>query len=143
MEQNQSVRFIATLVDSMVKEVTERVIANLNEEQRILHWLHDALDNNETFWKRVTDHVVSQMENNSDRNLIKEMIHDWASDNFTSKVDDYMNSHFDISDWFDISNYEDSIKDYAKEELADLNSDDLNDKVREIVNDLTFEVRVC
>jgi hypothetical protein len=157
MDQNQSVQFVATLVDSMVKEVTARVITNLNEDKQVLRWVHSALDNNETFWERIKNHVVSCVEHCEEINpsTLNTYITDWMSNNFKDQVDAYMDDHlvnkfdeytsnnFDINDFFDISNYEDSIKEYAEEKFNDLQSDDLRDTVREIVNDIEFEVRVA
>lgn len=157
MDQNQSVQFVATLVDSMVKEVTARVVTNLNEDKQVLRWVHSALDNDETFWERIKNHVVSCVEHCEEisPSTFNAYMTDWMSIHFKDRIDSYMDDHlvkkfdeytntnFNLDDHFEISNYEDSIKEYAEEKFNDLQSNDLHDTVREIVNDINFEVRVC
>lgn len=137
MEQDQSIRFIATLVDSMVKEVTARVTTSLLEEKKFLQLAHEALDNDETFWHRITKHVVLRMDEQ-----LENEIETWIDSNLEGKIDHYMSNSFEIADHFDISNYEDSIKEYAKEAFHEQDEDSMHDKVREIVSDMTFEVTV-
>jgi hypothetical protein len=122
-----------------------------------LRWLHSALDNNETVWERIKNHVVTCVEHceeitpgtlNASLNEwmsihFKDRIDSYMDDHLVKKFDEYTNTNFDIDDYFEISNYEDSIKEYAEEKFNDLQSNDLHDTVREIVNDINFEVRVC
>jgi hypothetical protein len=119
--------------------------------------VHSALDNDETFWERIKNHVVTCVEHCEEINpsTLNTYIKDWMSNNFKDQADDYMHdnladkidtymgNNFEINDFFDISNYDDTIKEYAEEKFNDLNDGDLGDKVREIVNDINFEVRVA
>jgi hypothetical protein len=71
-------------------------------------------------------------------------VKEWMDKNLVDRIDHFMCNSFAIADHFDISDYEDTIKEYAQETVDAFERDDdnIHDKVREIVSDLTFEVTV-
>ena len=73
MENQQAVSFLASLVDVMVRAVKEEVLQSLDKDALITKAIHSAVDYDETFWQRITNHVDKSQEK------IESNVKDWLA----------------------------------------------------------------
>lgn len=140
MNQEQTTQFLASLVDVMVRAVKEELLQSLDKDKLVTQAIQSAVDNDESFWQRITNHVNKQIEGSSGdpsgRNdlerKIDEAIENWVDTYFEDKVGDWMDSNLNdrMDTWMtDNFNYDD----YG----------DIEDKVKDVIrNDLSFSVSV-
>lgn len=140
MENQQAVSFLASLVDVMVRAVKEEVLQSLDKDALITKAIHSAVDYDETFWQRITNHVNKQMEETGAdpsgrtgiESLVDKHIEDW--------VDTYLEDR--VGDWMD-SNLNDRIDTWMTDNFSIDDYGDLEDKIKDCIrNDISFDIRV-
>lgn len=129
MENQQAVSFLASLVDVMVRAVKEEVLQSLDKDALITKAIHSAVDHDETFWQRITNHVNQQISSSSGEpdksedfaKRVDACIENWADTYFEDKVGDWMDSYLNdrMDTWMgdnfnldDYGNIDDKIEDY-------------------------------
>lgn len=141
MENQQAASFLASLVDVIVKAVKAEVLESLDKDALISKAIHSAVDYDETFWQRITNHVDQQINGSSadpsGRNdlerKVDEQIENWSDTYFEDKVGDWMDSYLNdrIDTWM-TDNF--SLSDY---------DGDVEEKIRTVIKDeITFSVSV-
>jgi hypothetical protein len=135
MENQQAVSFLASLVEVIVKAVKAEVLESLDKDRLVSQAIHSAVDYDETFWQRITDHVNKQMEgssadpsgrNNMERKIdetienwmdtyLEDRVGDWMDSNLNDRMDTWMNDNFSIDDYGDI---EDKVKEIIRNDIS-------------------------
>lgn len=135
MENQQAVSFLASLVDVMVRAVKEEVLQSLDKDALITKAIHSAVDYDETFWQRITNHVNQQINGSSGEPVTKDRLSaeienwmdtyledrvgdqmgDWMDSNLNDRMDTWMSDNFNLDDYGDI---DDKIKDYLRNEAS-------------------------
>jgi hypothetical protein len=135
MENQQAVSFLASLVEVIVKAVKAEVLESLDKDRLVAQAIHSAVDYDETFWQRITDHVNKQMEGSSNdpsgRNdmerkideaienwsdtYLDEKVGDWMDSNLNDRMDTWMSDNFNLDDYGDI---ERKVKDVLRDEVS-------------------------
>jgi hypothetical protein len=140
MENQQAITFLASMIDVIVKAVKTEVLESLDKDALVSKAIHSAVDYDETFWQRITDHVNKQITSSSGEpvesdDFVKRVdacIENWSDTYLDDKVGDWMDSYLNdrIDTWMN-DNF--TLDDYA----------DIDDKVKDIIrNDLSFSVSV-
>lgn len=121
MDQAQLLSLIGSLYDKFVKDVSERVIDQLNTSGLL------------------TTEVDRRIKDMIDVN--RELVTTWTKDelkdvlgDFDDRIEEYMSNNFDINDYADNLDIEDKITDYME--------NNLRDEVRDQVRNMDFTVTV-
>ena len=86
MENQQAVSFLASLVDVMVRAVKEEVLQSLDKDALITKAIHSAVDYDETFWQRITNHVDKSQEK------IESNVKDWLATELPHQLEHFKGS---------------------------------------------------
>jgi hypothetical protein len=119
----------------MVKAVKAEVLESLDKDKLVSQAIHSAVDYDETFWQRITNHVNQQIEgssadpsgrNDMERKIdsaienwmdtyLDDKVGDWMDSNLNDRMDTWMNDNFNLDDYGDIEN---KIKDVIRDEVS-------------------------
>lgn len=163
MENQQAVSFLASLVDVMVRAVKEEVLQSLDKDALITKAIHSAVDYDETFWQRITNHVDKSQEK------IESNIKDWLATELPHQIEHHSDKGSadpsgrsalerkvdeQIENWAD-TYFEDKVGDWMDSYLNDrmdtwmndnFNLDDygdIDDKIKDYLrNEASFTVSV-
>lgn len=163
MENQQAVTLLASMIDVIVKSVKAEILESLDKDALVSKAIHSAVDYDETFWQRITNHV----EKSQDK--IESNIKDWLStelphqiehfndkgsadpsgrNDFERKVDEqienWMDSYLEdrVGDWMD-SNLNDRMDTWMSDNFNLDDYGDIDDRIKEVVrNEISFTVSV-
>jgi len=135
MENQQAITFLASMIDVIVKAVKTEVLESLDKDALVSKAIHSAVDYDETFWQRITNHVDQQINGSSgdpsgrnDRErkvdeqienwmetYLEDRVGDWMDSNLNDRMDTWMNDNFNLDDYGDI---DDRIKEVLRNEIS-------------------------
>lgn len=164
MENQQAVSFLASLVDVMVRAVKEEVLQSLDKDALITKAIHSAVDYDETFWQRITNHVdksQERIESNLTDWLRKEIPHQLehfksssssgelvTKDRLSVEIENWMDTYLEdrvgdqIGDWMD-SNLNDRMDTWMSDNFNLDDYGDIDDKIKDYLrNEASFTVSV-
>ena len=164
MENQQAVSFLASLVDVMVRAVKEEVLQSLDKDALITKAIHSAVDYDETFWQRITNHVdksQEKIESNVKDWLAKEIPHQLehfnnssssgelvTKDRLSAEIENWMDTYLEdrvgdqMGDWMD-SNLNDRMDTWMNDNFNLEDYGDIDDKIRDYLrNEASFTVSV-
>lgn len=164
MENQQAVSFLASLVDVMVRAVKEEVLQSLDKDALITKAIHSAVDYDETFWQRITNHVdksQEKIESNVKDWLATELPHQLehfkgsgssgelvTKDRLSVEIENWMDTYLEdrvgdqMGDWMD-SNLNDRMDTWMNDNFNLEDYGDIDDKIRDYLrNEASFTVSV-
>lgn len=126
MNQEQTVQLLASMVDAIVKAVRQELTEDLITKQTAREIIHSSLNNDETYWQRVSDFVNTEVRGFSEDDLknavdaalkenIDEKIAEWMDSYLNDRIDTWMTDNFNYDDYGDI---DDKICDVIRNEVS-------------------------